>query len=86
VNNLKTICVCGHDQATHFKNAHACLGMRCDCKEYDDHLNPKAKRRVSDDCPDTPRSPGATKPHADTTCNCPACVAWLRQKWGGWAG
>ena len=42
----KTVCHCGHDQATHHEQQHTCLGMQCECWKYRDHLKPDEKKPV----------------------------------------
>lgn len=81
----KTLCKnpqCGHDKDTHHEGKHNCLASRCDCQAYDD-----GKKRPSTipPPPDTPRMFGATKPHADTSCTCRACLDWEREKIGSYS-
>ena len=81
---LKDNCKCGHHHDTHYEGVYACTGMYCECKHFRKETDPDDRRRVDEKCPDTPRNFGASKPHADTTCTCPACDAWTRHKWQGW--
>lgn len=52
------ICKCGHDISTHFRDPnthriHGCLGMRCDCPVYKDHLKPEPVIPKGEPIPDT---------------------------------
>lgn len=46
----KEVCDCGHDIATHFREESGerstCLGMRCECRQYRDHLAPKQSKEL----------------------------------------
>lgn len=72
---------CAHDVDTHHEGTYNCLAAKCECKYFRE--KPPSKQTLADGGPDTPRL-RLTKPHADTSCNCRACVEWAvkRFSWG----
>lgn len=57
MSNLRTICKCGHDKATHHEGKYNCLGVYCnDCKKYVNEW---------DEGPRTPRKPDSEAPPTD---------------------
>ncbi len=66
-------CKCGHHRDTHFKRAHNCLGMACDCLVFRDRnsVEPSTER--------TPFARPAAKPHVSTHCYCAGCLEYA---WG----
>ena len=79
VQALRDDCKCGHDRGHHHDKQHNCLAMRCDCKRFRDPNTPDTIP-PTERSPDTPRVRSG-KPHADGSCTCPACQAWLRGRW-----
>lgn len=78
---LRNECKCGHHHDSHHEGKYTCLASFCDCTRFRKFDEPEER---SDKSPDTQPSLALTKPHADTSCTCPACVAWTRTKWNPW--
>lgn len=58
----KTVCICGHDIDTHYRDPatghrEACLGSRCECKQYVDHLAPPQSPEALLPTPVVPAAP-----------------------------
>lgn len=73
------LCACGHDIDTHFKDLStgqpgACLGMRCDCKQY--YEGDKSKKPVlpANNYDESKTASWGGRPHL--SCQCQQCVEW----------
>lgn len=76
--SLKTVCTCGHDIDTHYRDLTTgerctCLGRGCDCKKYDDALKEKPKKALTFHAPYEGYTKPKRRPHKDTSCKCDAC-------------
>lgn len=87
---LRDECKCGHERDSHHERTHNCLAIHCDCVRFrkPGEPEPAAKRyeppqHVDDGWDDDPWTVGSSKPHANTSCRCAACQAWVIKKMRG---
>lgn len=76
----KTVCACGHDLVTHYRDPVtnkrlSCCGMYCQCTHYhSDKERPTPVLPAANGRPDL-------RPHEDPHCGCDACSDWEDQRY-----
>jgi hypothetical protein len=71
-DNLRETCHCGHDKATHYRDAAdgariSCLAIACDCPKYVNERDPKPKAKL-------------VRPKHRAGCECRGCREYAEQE------